>query len=465
MTDNTPGAGTPADGGDAGQPDPGQPDPGQQDQAQPNPTRPYPAQPYPAQPYPAQPYPAQPDPSPGWPTQAGQTPPPPYGQPPGYGQPPPPGQPGYGQPPQYGQGGYGQQPGYGQPPGYGGPPQYPPYGNQQGGWNAPFAPQPGGVPLRPLALGDILNGAVNCIRRNPVATIGLAAIVLGITGVTSTALTASLISTVQAHRAAVVIPVAIALILDLIADVALTGLLTAVIGRGVLGQRMSIGDAWRVLVPRLWPLVGVTVLTWLILVGMWIPYVVILIVLIAVHLTWIAVAFGILGFFLMLAAEVTAWVQFSLAAPVVVLERLGPVQALRRSWRLVTHSFWRMLGILLLTVIIVGVAALILNIPFDILRVGVTGGIGFSAGTTAVGTSIAGVIIGGIAGIITGALTRPVLAAVTVLLYLDMRMRKEGLDLTLRDAAQNQQMTGDEFAALWHPPTASQRPAAPPTPW
>ena len=40
----------------------------------------------------------------------------------------------------------------------------------------------------------------------------------------------------------------------------------------------------------------------------------------------------------------------------------------------------------------------------------------------------------------------------TVLLYLDMRMRKEGLDLVLRDAAQNQAMTGDEFAALWRAP-------------
>src|SRR6202035_3217258 len=105
-----------------------------------------------------------------------------YGQggypPPGY---PPPGYgaPGYGQP-GYGQPGYGQ-PGYGQPgyaqPGFGGPPRYgrpgygPPYGQQAygqavygagrpagGGW-APPAPMPGGVPLRPLTVGDMLSGA------------------------------------------------------------------------------------------------------------------------------------------------------------------------------------------------------------------------------------------------------------------------------------------------------------------
>jgi hypothetical protein len=37
--------------------------------------------------------------------------------------------------------------------------------------------------------------------------------------------------------------------------------------------------------------------------------------------------------------------------------------------------------------------------------------------------------------------------AVIVLLYADARMRKEGMDLVLQHAAQNQQLTGDEFAA------------------
>src|ERR1039458_9483954 len=56
-----------------------------------------------------------------------------------------------------------------------------------GGWNAP-GPQPGGIPLRPLALGDILSGAFTSVRRNPAATIGLAAIVLACYGVLSTVL-------------------------------------------------------------------------------------------------------------------------------------------------------------------------------------------------------------------------------------------------------------------------------------
>jgi hypothetical protein len=120
----------------------------------------------------------------------------------------------------------------------------------------------------------------------------------------------------------------------------------------------------------------------------------------------------------------------------------------------VTGSFWRLLGIFLLTVLIVLVAGLVLQIPFDI-------------GRAVLGSaSAAGIILAGIGGIIVGAITRPVLAGVTVLLYLDMRMRKEGLDLALRDAAQNQAMTGDEFAALWRAPAPGQQaPAAPRSPW
>ena len=410
------------------------------------------------------------DQRPGYGQQPGYGPPPSYGQPPGPGQPPygqvPYGQPPYGQQPYgqqpYGPGPYGQPP-YGPPPG--GPPRYPGYG--PGGWNTAGAPQPGGIPLRPLALGDILNGSFTAIRRNPAATVGLAAIVLAISGVVSTAFSlaathavttttpGTITSSQVGHDLATIAPLfGLTLVLSLLADIIVTGLLTVVIGRGVLGQELTIGQAWSLARPRLAAVLGVTVLIWLIFVALWIPYVVVLVLLILTHITALAVTWGILGFLALVAAEITAWVRFNLAPPAVVLERLGPVNAMRRSWRLVTGSFWRLFGILLLTVIIVFFAAAVLQIPFDVGR-GLLGS-----------TSAAGIILAGIGGIIVGAITRPVLAGVTVLLYVDMRMRKEGLDLVLRDAAQNQAMSGDEFAALWRAPEPGQRaPAAPPPSW
>jgi hypothetical protein len=80
----------------------------------------------------------------------------------------------------------------------------------------------------------------------------------------------------------------------------------------------------------------------------------------------------------------------------------------------------------------------------------------------AAGASVAALIVSAVGSVVTATITRPFSAGVSVLLYADLRMRREGLDLMLRDAAQNQALTGDEFAAVWRPPSAQQ---APPPAW
>ena len=393
---------------------------------------------------------------PGW---ENQVPPGPYGQP-GYqpfGQPAPPGPPPYPQP-GYGQSGHGQG-GYG-PPG-------------QGGWNA--APSPGGVPLRPLGLGDILNGAVTLARRNPAATFGLAAIVMTAYGVISTAVAGlyrtrlatdetalrsgqSLTSQQAAHLfgsffAALVPIVGVTVVLSLVLNAALTGMLSAVIGRGVLGRTTGLRQAWEA--GRVGAVLGATLLLFLLGVAVIVPLAAAVVVLALLHLTPVAVLIGVLGGIGAVVFEILLVIRLSLTLPALVLERISPVAAIRRSWQLSHGSFWRLFGILVLTGIIVAVAADVLAIPFTILGAVIGGG---SAGLlgAATTTSAAALIIGAIGSILAATVTRPISAGVTVLLYVDLRMRREGLDLTLRDAAQNQTLTGEEFGAIWRPPAASQ---------
>jgi hypothetical protein len=398
---------------------------------------------------------------PGW---DNQVPPGPYGQP-GYqpfGQPAPPGpppypQPGYGQA-GYGQGGYGQG-GYGQP--------------GQGGWNA--APSPGGVPLRPLGLGDILNGAVTLARRNPAATFGLAAIVMTVYGVISTAVAGiyrtrlatdetalrsgqSLTSQQAAHLfgsffAALVPIVGVTVVLSLVLNAALTGMLSAVIGRGVLGRTTGLRQAWQA--GRVGAVLGATVLLFLLGVAVIVPLAAAVVVLALLHLTPVAVLIGVLGGIGAVVFEILLVIRLSLTLPALVLERISPVDAIRRSWQLSHGSFWRLFGILALTGIIVAVAADVLAIPFTIVGAVIGGG---SSGLLGIATttSAAALIIGAIGSILAATVTRPISAGVNVLLYVDLRMRREGLDLTLRDAAQNQTLTGEEFGAIWRPPAANQ---------
>ena len=410
--------------------------------------------------------------TPGWPG---------WGQP-GYGQPGP-GQPGYGQP-GYGQSGYGQSgsgpsgpghPGYGQPP----PGQWPRYGEA--------APKPGVIPLRPLGVGEILDGAFASIRRNPKAILGLAAVVMTISAVISAVITRTLLNlgslnlpspgqqltTAQATHlvgriVAVALPVfGLSILLTIIVQAILAGLLAPIIARGVAGQQISAADAWRITRPRLPSLLLATLLV--LLAGLGPVLILGVIVGIALLAGAPAAVYGGIALLGLAALVLTIWLStmFSLVTPVVVLENERPVRALARSWRLVRRSFWRVFGITLLAGIIVAIAGGILQLPFTFLG-------------AVLGSGIGGTVILVIGAIAAGTVTRPITAGVTVLLYVDMRMRKEGLDLALRTASGSGGPgagqpgsglpgsggpLGDDFATVWRPPSADSvpTPGAPPT--
>ena len=410
---------------------------------------------------------------------------------PGTGQPGPPGWPGWGQPgegqPGYGQPGYGQpgpgQPGYGQsaygasgsgPSGYGqsgyGPPpgQFPRYGEA--------APKPGVIPLRPLGVGEILDGAFASIRRNPKAILGLAAVVMTISAVISAVITRTLLnlgslnlptpgqqltSAQATHLVGRIVAVALpafglSILLTIIVQAILAGLLAPIIARGVSGQQISAADAWRITRPRLPSLLLATLLVLLAGLG---PVLIVGVILgIALLAGAPAAVYGAVVLLGLAALVLTIWLStmLSLVTPVVVLENERPVRALARSWRLVRRSFWRVFGITLLAGIIVTVAGGILQLPFTF----------FGA---VLGRGIGGTVILVIGAIAAGTVTRPITAGVTVLLYVDMRMRKEGLDLALRTASGSGQPgsgqpgsglpgsggpLGDDFATVWRPPSA-----------
>jgi Membrane domain of glycerophosphoryl diester phosphodiesterase len=371
---------------------------------------------------------------------------------------PPPGQPGYSQP-GYGQPGYGQPgpwpPGALPPPGPG-----PRYGQS--------APKPGVIPLRPLGLGEILDGSFATVRRNPKATLGISAIIMTISAVISSSLTLSLIKVpspgqnLTSQQAvhllgqifADALPVlGVTVLLTIIVQAVLAGLLAPIIAREAGGQQISAGDAWRAAAPRL---PSVLLATLLVLLAGLSPVLVLGLLLLAAFAasapTAIIAAIGVPGFVAAVVLSIWFSTMFSLVTPVVVLERERPGPALARSWRLVRRSFWRVFGILLLASIIVAVASAILQLPFSFLSTLFGGTAGFSVGTVIV-------VLGTIAA---GTVTRPISAAVTVLLYVDMRMRKEGLDLALRTASGGGPLSDSDFAAAWQPPQPGQPTPGPP---
>jgi hypothetical protein len=333
------------------------------------------------------------------------------------------------------------------------------------------------IPLRPLGVGEILDGAFSSIRRNPKATLGLAAIVMTVSAVVSTTLSLTLLNlsgglnfptsgqqltpTQAAHLAgrivtAVVPALVVSVLLTIVVQAVLAGLLAHIIARGISGQQITAADAWRATRPRVGSLLLATLLVlFLSFAPVLVLGLLLLVAFVASAPAGVYAVVGVLGGLVAVVLVIWFSTMLSLVTPVVVLEAAGPGQAVARSWQLVRHSFWRVFAILLLAGLIVAITAGILQIPFTV--------IGAVMDSRNGGLSIGATIIGAIGAIAAGAITRPITAGVTVLLYVDMRMRKEGLDLALRTAAGTGQpgtgqLSPDEFATVWRPPSAAPAP-------
>jgi len=138
---------------------------------------------------------------------------------------------------------------------------------------------------------------------------------------------------------------------------------------------------------------------------------------------WGIVILGVLvgiGAIAIVTIPVVIWVliRWSVAIPALFAEGVGPVNALGRSWNLVRDNWWRTLGILF----IVGIMVSLIQTALAALFGGVTAVLpGISddirAGLLTTVTTIVDALVGAI---------QPI--AITML-YLDLRVRKEGLDL------------------------------------
>lgn len=110
------------------------------------------------------------------------------------------------------------------------------------------------------------------------------------------------------------------------------------------------------------------------------------------------------GIFLILIGAIVFATFLAVSIPALVIENRRGTDALKRSWNLVSGSFWHVLGVIIVSALITGVVS------------GLIGGIGGDNWFVAwIFTAIAQIV------------TAPYAALVSVLLYLDLRARKEAL--------------------------------------
>lgn len=387
-----------------------------------------------------------------------------------------PGYPGTGGSATSGAGSYpGATPGY--PGGYPGAAGYPGAGGYPGGGAYPgagygpgsngaanfYVYKPGIIPLRPLSIGDIYQGAFAAIKTNTRTMFGFTAALLGVVLVISIGINYLIINLVLPNYLSSNSPYAAAFtslsgsfsqlggtLLQALATVLLSGLIVVAVSRSVLGRVASSKEVWERTKSKFLPLIGLNIITSIISGLMMIIGIAVFFVLLAGVASTAKTErelfqdLGIMLVGLLILMVISALVsyylsiKFSVASPAMVLENLGVFAAIGRSWSLTRGNFWRLFGINILTAIITSMVA------------GIFGGIAgaLSAIFVVVGSSspedmLASLnttyILAMVMSTIAQLLILPFTSSVNALLYIDLRMRKEGLDVELRNTVAEQQ--------------------------
>jgi hypothetical protein len=138
------------------------------------------------------------------------------------------------------------------------------------------------------------------------------------------------------------------------------------------------------------------------------------------------IALGVLGFVLYLLPATYLGVKLQLSLAAMFLDDIGPISAMRVSWKLTRGRWWRGFAIISVTLILI----YLFQLAFSLLGFG-------AAGLTPAGMRERAIvwIVGGHLGSLV---VYPAFAAIYVAMYHDFKLRSQGGDLAARVSAMGQ---------------------------
>jgi hypothetical protein len=243
--------------------------------------------------------------------------------------------------------------------------------------------------IRPLSFGEILDRAFRVVLDNFVLLFGIAAVVWIPSGII-------LASAAMIGNGAAAI---LNLLFLLVAAPIMQAALTIGVSEAYLDRPVTIAEAYRAARPIFMPLIGTYLLIGLLLVipaaAAGVSYLISQALMVIAAIAAVAVIVYFIG----------CW---SLAGPVMIVERRFGMSALRRSRELVLGSWWRTIGILITAALIAGVPGAALKFVWAFIPV-----------------------IGVILTAATQALSSTYSSVALVIYYFDQRCRTEDFDLRL----------------------------------
>ncbi|WP_284574167.1 hypothetical protein [Streptomyces sp. 2P-4] len=313
------------------------------------------------------------------------------------------------------------------------------------------------VPLRPLALGDIVTGSFSTLRLHWKRMAGVALLVQAVLLLAMGLVAAASVAAVFPHLepvfdapygeaptrehvmpllvAAAVLFVALA-VLGMLGMAVISAACLAVLKEAVSGGPTTFAAVRRVAFRRAPAMAGAMFLGYLIaglpvlaVVAVWAPLAVATASEAAPGALLVPLVLGMLAAF-----PVAVWlsVRFGLAPAAVVMEDAGPVAALRRSTALVRGDWWRVFGITLVGALLAGAIGYAIQLPFNLIGSFVIvpaialaeDGVSAAGAITVLVVAVLVTLAGGIAGQL---FQIGFMQLVAGLLYTDQRIRREGL--------------------------------------
>jgi len=313
------------------------------------------------------------------------------------------------------------------------------------------ASRTGIVPLHPLTFGTILGRSFSALRHNPRVLLGFAvgvqavAYLLLILGIGAAAFFSyARLDTVRPGSDEFDAILAGSTLITGLAGFVLGVLATALqvivqavvvveVAHAVVAEKLTVSRAWRQVRPVFWRLFGYMMLILLVVLAV--------AAVITVSLVGIAVAGATAGAIaltvLVILGSIPLYLWLStkllLVPSAIILERATVAGAIARSWRLTRTRFWPILGIVVVVGLIFNLIGQVISVPFTLLGTGLSTIFAPTGETTA--ASIAGMIVPLVLTYVLTLLVQSialiVMSTSSALIYLDCRMRHEGLDIDL----------------------------------
>jgi MFS family permease len=294
--------------------------------------------------------------------------------------------------------------------------------------------------------GEILDGSFQTIRRNPKAMLGAALLAQSLAAVVTAVVTAfsanpgdSPGTWMQGLSRQEMVAVGLGFgggillfsIVTFFISAVLQGAMVVPVARSVLNRRTPFRQMWALAKSRAGALIRMATLLLLgvlIVVMIFAAFAVGLISSIGSTAALTLIPLGLALFALLL----WVYIKLMVAPAAIVIEELGARDGLRRSWELTRGSWWRILGITLVVAIMVGVIAQVVMIPISLLPAFFMGVVSPHGGVQqAIAIAVAVGIGTAIISALVGAVGYAFQTSVMALLYMDLRMRKDGLDIAL----------------------------------